>query len=104
MFISGLESASEEYPQPTEAQITAYTAPEPTLQDLLAYRARLLAVLAGDLLLFRERCDPSEGLRLLRDELLSLSTAIHGLEQEEVLSLSQVLTRMRSERVGSVLL
>lgn len=55
---------------------------QPTVQALTAYSAHLLSRLANDLLAAEPR-DVSAGLRVIRDELLALSTAIRELEPEE---------------------
>jgi hypothetical protein len=55
---------------------------QPTVQALTVYSAHLLSRLANDLLAAEPR-DVSAGLRVIRDELLALSTAIRELEPEE---------------------
>ena len=65
---------------------TFYASPQedeqPTVQALAAYSAHLLSRLANDLLSAEPR-DVSAGLRVIRDELQALSTAIRQLEPEE---------------------
>ena len=55
---------------------------QPTVQALAAYSTHLLSRLANDLLAAEPR-DISAGLRVIRDELQALSTAIRQLEPEE---------------------
>jgi hypothetical protein len=55
---------------------------QPTVQALAAYSAHLLSRLANDLLAAEPR-DVSAGLRVIRDELLALATAIRELEPGE---------------------
>jgi hypothetical protein len=55
---------------------------QPTVQALTAHSAHLLSRLANDLLAAEPR-DVSAGLRVIRDELLVLSTAIRQLEPQE---------------------
>jgi hypothetical protein len=55
---------------------------QPTVQALTAYSAHLLSRLANDLLAAEPR-DVSAGLRVIRDELLALATAIRELEPGE---------------------
>jgi hypothetical protein len=55
---------------------------QPTVQALTAHSAHLLSRLANDLLA-AEPCEVSAGLRVIRDELRALSTAIRQLEPEE---------------------
>ena len=65
---------------------TFYASPQedeqPTVQALTAHSAHLLSRLANDLLTAEPR-DVSAGLRVIRDELQALSTAIRQLEPEE---------------------
>src|SRR5258708_36953650 len=65
---------------------TFYASPQedeqPTVQALAAYSAHLLSRLANDLLAAEPR-DVSAGLRVIRDELQALSTAIRQLEPGE---------------------
>ena len=63
---------------------------EPSIQALTAHSAHLLSRLANDLLA-AEPCDVSAGLRVIRDELRALSTAIRQLEPEKG-SLESLLT------------
>jgi hypothetical protein len=64
---------------------------QPSAQDIIAHRARLLGNLAHTLL-SADSLEVRGGLRLLRDELLSLSTVIRDYEPEE-LELSEILAR-----------
>jgi hypothetical protein len=55
----------------------------PTIQNLIAYRANLLSDLAGDLLAKCRDVSACAGLRLIRDELRSLSADVRKLAPEE---------------------
>ncbi len=55
---------------------------EPSIQALTAHSAHLLSRLANDLLA-AEPGEVSAGLRVIRDELRALSTAIRQLEPEK---------------------
>ena len=56
---------------------------QPTVQNIVAYRARLLSGLAADLLTSAGNSSVCAGLRLIRDELRSLSSDIRKLAPEE---------------------
>jgi hypothetical protein len=77
---------------------------QPTVQALTAHSAHLLSRLANDLLAAEPR-DVSAGLRVIRDELLALATAIRELEPEE-LPLREVLriheNKMNSTMAGKI--
>lgn len=70
---------------------------QPTIQALTAHSAHLLSRLANNLLAAEPR-DVSAGLRVIRDELLVLATAIRELEAEEsdITTVAAELDRRRS--------
>ena len=70
---------------------------ESSIQALTAHSAHLLSRLANDLLA-AEACEVSAGLRVIRDELRALSTAIRQLEPEEsdITTVGAELDRRRS--------
>jgi hypothetical protein len=73
---------------------------QPSVQALTAHSAHLLSRLANDLLAAEPR-DVSAGLRVIRDELLALATAIRELEPEE-LPLREVLRTHENKMTRTV--
>ena len=69
---------------------------QPTVQQLLSYRARLLAGLADTLMSAQTSDSPiTSGLRVIRNELRSLETDIRTLEPE--VDVNELLTNPPSD-------
>jgi hypothetical protein len=66
--------------------------PNPTHQQIVAYKCRLLSQLADALAPAQEPAGTRKAVRLIADELFNISTEIVYLEPEE-LPLRQVLAR-----------